>query len=126
MNASVELLELYDQWKQLTEREGAGILASDWAEVHRCQKSKQELQPEIIKVSDQVKKASQQSGGFEPRLRERINALIQLETSNSANLETRLESTRQERESLDRTSQRLRQIHKSYIPSQAAVWNGRA
>lgn len=126
MEASVQLLELYDQWKQLTEREGAGILASDWTEVHRCQKSKQELQPEIIKVSTQVKKASQQSEELEPRLCERINELIRLERSNSANLETRLESTRQEKESLDRTSQRLRQIHKSYIPSQAAVWNGRA
>ena len=126
MNASVQLLELYDQWKHLTEQEGAGILASDWTEVRRCQLSKQELQPEIIRVSNQVKNASRESEEFEPRLRERINELIRLETNNSANLETRLKSKRQEKESLDRTSQRLRQIHKSYVPSPASVWNGRA
>ena len=124
MNATVQLLELYDQWKHLTEREGAAILASDWTEARDCQQKKQTLQPEIIKASDLVKNPSRQgTDEFEPRLRECINELIQLETNNSATLETRLKSTRQEKEKLDRTSNRLRQIHKSYVPSQAPIWN---
>ena len=125
MNATVQLLELYEQWKHLTEREGAAILASDCMEVRDCQQKKQKLQPEIIKVSDLVKDSSRPADGsdFEPRLRECINELIQLETNNSATLETRLNATRQEKENLDRTSNRLRQIHKSYVPSQASVWN---
>jgi hypothetical protein len=123
MNPSVHLLELYDQWKHFTEREGAAILASDWTEVRRCQQSKQKLQPEIIKASEHIKKAARYTDEFEPRLREFINELIQLETSNSATLETRLNEARQEKETLDRTSSRLRQIHKSYIPPQAPVWN---
>jgi hypothetical protein len=123
MNHTAQLLELYSQWKHLTEREGAAILASDWTEVRRCQEGKQTLQPQIVKVSDQAKRATRQAHEFEPRLRECVNQLIQLETSNSATLETRMKSTRQEKENLDRTSSRLRQIHKSYVPSQASAWN---
>src|SRR5687768_13205483 len=104
MNASAELLDLYDQWKNLSEREGAAILASDWTEVQRCQESKQELQPQIIDVSDRVKSASQDTDEFEPRLRETINELIQLENKNSANLEIRLQSAKQDKDDLDRTS----------------------
>jgi predicted RNase H-like nuclease (RuvC/YqgF family) len=123
MNSTVQLLELYDQWKSLTEREGAAILASDWTEVHRCQQSKQKLQPQIIHASDEIKNLSRHMDQFEPRLRECINELIQLENFNSANLELRLKSAREEKDNLDRTSQRLRQIHKSYVPSQGSVWD---
>ena len=126
MNGRVQLLELYDQWKHLTQEEGAAILASNWIEVHRCQQDKQKLQPEIVKISEQVETSSAEKDEFGPRLRERINQLIQLETSNNDNLGTRLQSARQEKEKLDRTSQRLRKIHKSYVPSQDAVWNGQA
>ena len=126
MNPGVQLLELYDQWKHLTNQESAAILASDWTALHRCQQEKQKLQPEIIQASDQVRNASEGPDEFSPRLRERINELIQLETNNSHHLGTRLKSARQEKEKLDFTSQRLRKIHKSYVPSQNAVWNGRA
>jgi regulator of replication initiation timing len=126
MNASVQLFELYDQWKHLTNEEGAAILASNWIEVHRCQQDKQKLQPEIARVSDQVENTSEESDELRPRLRERINELIQLETSNNDNLGNRLQSARQEKEKLDSTSQRLRKIHKSYVPAQDPVWNGRA
>ncbi len=123
MDASLQLLELYEQWKSLTQREGAAILASDWTEVRRCQEKKQKLQPEIIHASEQMKKALRDGNDVEPRLRECINELIQLETNNSANLEVRIQAAKDEKDDLDRTSSRLKQIHKSYVPLQTSGWN---
>jgi hypothetical protein len=120
---SAHLLELYQQWKGLTEREGAAILASNWAEVRSCQEKKQKLQPQIIKISDQLKNASRGASQFQDRIRECVNELIQLETRNSANLAGRLQTAKEKIDSLDCTSSRLRQLHKSYVPAQGSAWN---
>lgn len=122
MDCSAQLLELYQQWKSLTEKEGAAILASDWMEVRRCQKQKQQLQPQIIRTADLTKNAPSMPE-FETRIRECVNELIQLESDNNASLEKRLESTRKEITGLDRTSHRLRQVHKSYVPAPGNVWD---
>lgn len=123
MDHSAQLLELYQQWKSLTEREGAAIHASDWVEVRRCQKQKQQLQPEIIRVTGLTKTSPGTGSQFNARIRECINELIQLESANNVTLEKRLESARKEKDGLDLTSHRLRQVHKSYVPSTGNAWN---
>jgi hypothetical protein len=123
MNHSAELLELYQQWKSLTEQEGAAIHALNWSEVRRCQKQKQLLQPEIIRVAGLIKSTTGVNLQIEARIRDCINELIQLESTNSAALEKRLESARKEMDDLDQTSHKLRQVHKSYAGSFGSSWS---
>ena len=121
-----QLWDLYHEWKRLTESEGMAILTSDWPEVRRCQTAKQHLQPHIIRLTEQAKKeiasASAQSH-FEGRIRELVNELILLESRNHNQLNERIAQGQRERAQLDITSQRLRQVHHSYVPKSAPTWD---
>jgi hypothetical protein len=123
MNANAEILELYQEWKRLTEKEGAAIMASNWAEVRSCQKAKQQLQPKIIHASDAVKNAPGARSEFEAQIRECVNELIQLETRNSEALGKRLEAAEKERSALEQTSQRLKRVQKSYSGTRESAWD---
>jgi hypothetical protein len=123
MDAHTELLNLYEEWKGLTEKEGAAILELNWAEVRSCQKTKQQLQPRIIRATDAAKNAPGQGSEFQARIRHCVNELILMETRNSEALEKRLEAAENEMNSLDRTSYRLKQVQKSYTGARAPSWN---
>ena len=123
MNVNAELLELYQEWKQLTEKEGDAITASDWVQVRSCQKAKQQLQPRIIHATDGVKNAPGLRSEFEAQIRECVNELIQLETRNSEALGKRLEAAEKERSGLDQTSQRLKRVQKSYSGTRESAWD---
>jgi len=123
INANAEILELYQEWKRLTEKEGAAIMASDWVEVRSCQKAKQQLQPKIIQVTDVAKNAPGGRSEFEAQIRECVNELIQLETRNSEALGKRLEAAEKERSSLEQTSQRLKRVQKSYSGTRESAWD---
>jgi hypothetical protein len=123
MNLNAELLELYQEWKRLTEKEGAAIIASDWVEVRSCQKQKQQLQPKIIQASDAAKNSPGGRSEFEAQIRECVNELIQLETRNSEALGKRLEAAEKERSGLDQTSQRLKRVQKSYSGTRESAWD---
>ena len=123
MEPSAHLLELYQEWKSLTEKEGAAIQASNWAEVRFCQKSKQQLQPKIIRTTDLTKTAPGGGTEFEAQVRECVNELIQLETRNQETLEKRLSSAEKEKNGLERTSHRLKQVQKSYAPARGPAWD---
>jgi hypothetical protein len=134
MSASNELLELYQSWKQLTEREGKAIVSSNWPEVRRCQEAKQQLQPAIIRstaaASATSTRATNGPSDQEPdqshlqkQIRAVINDLIQLENQNNAVLQERLASNEEARVELDHTAQRLRRVHGSYVPKPGSAWN---
>lgn len=126
MEDGSQLWDLYQEWKRLTESEGTAILGSDWQEVSRCQKAKQLLQPAIIRVTENAQRALIGSPGastFEGKVRQHVNELIQLESRNSATLQERLDTAREERQELDRTSRQLRQVHQSYGGRGGAGWN---
>lgn len=123
MDVNSELLDLYREWKTLTEKEGAAILESNWAEVRSCQKIKQQLQPKIIRATDLAKTSPGGGSEFEARIRECVNELILLETRNSENLGKRLEAAEKEKNSLDRTSHRLKQVQKSYSSARGPAWD---
>lgn len=121
-----QLWDLYDEWKRLTEAEGMAILTSDWPEVRRCQSGKQQLQPAIIRLTDLAKKEMASITArhhFEDRIREIVNELIVLESRNSNHLKERIAHTQRERSQLDITSQRLRQVHNSYVPKSVPTWD---
>ena len=121
-----QLWDLYHRWKELTEHEGMAILSSNWSEVRRCQQAKQDLQPEIIRLTGQAKKEMASATAwstFEDRVRQVVNELILLESRNNSSLQERMEQARRERNELEVTSQRLRQVHRSYAPASGPVWN---
>ena len=121
-----QLWDVYQQWKHLTEEEGMAILTSNWSEVRRCQKAKQDLQPEIIRLTDQAKKeltSTTARDTFEGRIREVVNELILLESRNNNTLQERMDQVQRERTELELTSQRLKQVHRSYAPRSGPVWN---
>jgi hypothetical protein len=121
-----ELWDLYREWKHLTEMEGGAIDHSDWPEVHRCQAAKLQLQNNIICLTDiarnRCESASEQSE-MQTGIRTRVNELIAMESRNSSVLEQRLSVLKQEKDQLNQTSRRVRQLHESYAPAQGPVWN---
>ena len=126
MAIDAQLWDLYHEWKRLTESEGMAILTSNWSEVHRCQKAKQDLQPEIIRLTDQAKKelaSASARSDFEGRIRQVVNELILLESRNSTNLQQQVSHGQRERAQLDMTSQRLRQVRQSYVPKSGPMWD---
>jgi hypothetical protein len=123
MDANAELLEFYQEWKELTEKEGAAILSSDWAEVRFCQKAKQQLQPQIIHATELARTVPSGGPEFETRIRDCVNELIQLEARNSQILEKRLEEAEKERNGLEQTSHRLKRVQKSYSGTRGSAWD---
>lgn len=126
MHSSALLWDLYEEWKRLTNAEGAAINSSDWPEVRRCQTAKKQLQQKIIHLSESAKAecltlADQER--MESQIRDYVNQLILLETQNNTILQSRLEHLTQERSEVDRTAARLRKVQKSYGASRDAIWD---
>jgi hypothetical protein len=126
MRDAAPLWDLYDDWKELTEREGNAIRSTDWVEVRRCQRAKEQLRPKIVTVTERLK--TQASSDLERtelngRIRACVNELIELERKNSSTLEQRMAEIQQERAALDETSSRLRKVHQTYAPAQPPIWN---
>jgi hypothetical protein len=126
MIPTVDLWTLYQNWKNLTEREGEAILDCDWPAVRECQSAKQGLQNEIIRATDLARASvgtPAQEREFFSAIRGRVNELIQLESKNNSILDERLAAARQQKVELSKTSRRLRQVHQSYAPAREPVWN---
>ena len=126
MSAKQNLLNAYESWDQLTQREGAAITRSDWMGVSECQKNKQELQRQIINLTDAARAESLEAGvetkRFDTDLRQIVNRLIALENSNSELISERRQTAELQRAELDQTSRNLRRMQKSYVQPATAVW----
>ncbi len=127
MNARRNLLAAYESWEQLTQAEGAAIQRDDWSRVQECQRTKLDLQKEIIHLTE-VAQAETIAAGLDPQKIERdvrriINELIALESRNSQWLAQRRDAAELARAELDQTAHNLRRVQKSYVPRSEAVWN---
>jgi hypothetical protein len=117
MTPGDELAALYEQWRTLTEDEGRAISAEVWADVEHCQNAKSRLQPRIVEVSRRLEQ-DLHDRQFKPVLKE----LMGLEQRNNALLRERRKAADGARETLDRSSRNLRQLHKSYVPPARTLW----
>lgn len=127
MSAKSNLEDAYGEWEQLTRSEGAAIQNEDWPRVSECQRSKQDLQKEIIHLTESAQ-AECRVAGADPRhlehdLRPIINGLIALETRNAELLASRRRATEARRLHLDQAAHNLRRVQKSYTTPAKAVWN---
>lgn len=126
MSAKQNLLNAYGSWEQFTQSEGDAIVRADWPGVSEYQKNKQELQRQIIQLTDAARAESVEAGldtkRFETDLRQIVNRLIALENRNSELISERRQSAELQRAELDQTSRNLRRMQKSYVQPSTAVW----
>jgi len=120
MNARDELAGLYEQWRRWTEAEGEAIRNGAWSQVTQCQEAKLQLQPQIARAAEQVQREAAPSTKpddlTELPFRDFVNELIELEHRNLELLASQRQRAGREKDSLDRASRNLRQVHRSYAP----------
>ena len=127
MNAKQELLEVYENWRKWSEREGDAILAGDWPAVGECQEAKRGLQPQIHHLTGQAQ-AEWGRQGFDwaevqRDVRRVVGVLMGLETRNSEILADKRRTAEVTMAGLDGTHRKLRRIQLSYATPQPAAWH---
>ena len=126
MSAKDRLFDTYAEWRRWTEEEGDAIRQSDWPKVHSCQRAKLELQPRIMKFTDDARTETVGTGtrweDIEKDLRREVASLIQLETRNGPVLDTVRRLAQAEQAELDRSRRQLQRV-RSYAPVRTSVWS---
>lgn len=126
MSAKDRLFDTYAEWRRWTEEEGDAIRQSDWPKVHSCQRAKLELQPRILKFTDDARTETVGTGtrweDIEKDLRREVASLIQLETRNGQVLDTVRRLAQAEQAELDRSRRQLQRV-RSYAPVRTSVWS---
>jgi len=117
MTPADELSTLYQQWRSLTEDEGAAIEAGAWINVDQFQTAKFRLQPRIVELSKQLDSAT-----HELRFRKEVEELMQSERENNELLQRQRQDAETQRQELDRASRQLRHLHKSYVSPARTHW----
>jgi hypothetical protein len=126
MSAKDRLFDTYAEWRRWTEEEGDAIRQSDWPKVHSCQRAKLELQPRILKFTDDARTETVGTGtrweDIEKDLRREVASLIQMETRNGQVLDTVRRLAQAEQAELDRSRRQLQRV-RSYAPVRSSVWS---
>jgi hypothetical protein len=126
MSAQANLLQLYQDWRAWTDSEREAILASDWRKVKSCQEAKSQLQPLILKQTEQAQKECLQAGAdktaLDKRIRSVINELIYLESCNGECITEQRAQAQAEFDGLQRSGRNLTRIQKHYAPGPRMAW----
>lgn len=127
MIARQNLVEAYGYWEQWTRREGLAIQEGNWPQATECQKTKQELQSRLIRLTEAAHAECAEAGLDEDELarelRPIINGLIVLETRNAELLSERRRGADSQKIELENVSRNLRRLQKSYVPPSTAAWH---
>ena len=119
MNNSVTLSVLLEEWRAISEVEGAGIQTGDWDKVARCQERKRFLK-EIISSSPEAAPGHPSREALQKTVRE----LAALELRNSQWLSERREKVMADQSRMQRASANLRRVRSAYgNPGPNAIWN---
>jgi len=120
MSAHAILLGLYREWRALTGAEREAIEANDWRRVKICQTAKSDLQPKILRETQEAQKEwarnRQDRAALEKELRSLINELIYLETRNGEFIAQQRASAEEEFLTLERSGRNLHNIQRRYVP----------
>jgi hypothetical protein len=127
MNAHQDLLELFQEWRTLTETEGQAIRSATWPEVNRCQDAKFHLQSRLMMAHESLQAERLARGldpvTYDPPYRQVVAELIRLEQRNSEWLADQYQQAERQNQDLARTSRNLRQVHRAYAPGAPAHWH---
>jgi hypothetical protein len=126
MSADTQLQDAYQEWRRLAEAEGEAIRTSNWTAVHDCQAALQQLQPRIIRCTDEAQQEWTRLGADrsskEKDLRSVVSGLIELEWRNNALLNVLNQAAKAEMGELEQAGQNLRRVQRSYAPARPAAW----
>jgi hypothetical protein len=127
MSANEELYNAYGEWRRLAEQEGEAIRSGNWSLVQSCQDSLHELQPQIIRWTQQARNEWLSLGRDvtveENTLRAVIGELVEIERRNSAWLSDVRQAAQLQFNELEQTGHTLRQVQRSYAPGRPSSWN---
>lgn len=126
MSAKDRLFAAYDQWRDWSEKEGEAIRISNWPTVRECQRAKMELQPQILRFTENSRTEHQQTGadwsGTEVALRKQVAELIALEMRNNDLLHEVRQTAQAEMLEISRNRRSVKQVHRSYAAPGASAW----
>ncbi len=118
MTHEAALVEAYEEWLRLAEREGKGIRARDWLSVTDCQNRIAGLQTHLVRLTSSAREEWRLSGvdiaQKENNLRQTLSSLLELEMANSAALGAAKEITRAQLDQLGTVRQNLKRVERSY------------
>jgi hypothetical protein len=120
MTPHQDLLTACEEWRALSESEGAALRAADWPRVAECQTAKRALQPRINSLADRIQAGPDRP--IEPRLRRLVDELIALETRNHEILASQRVAAEREQGALDRARRNLQRVHGSYAGARRPAW----
>jgi hypothetical protein len=127
MNAQQDLLELFQEWRTLTEAEGQAIRSAIWPEVNRCQDAKFHLQSRLMLVHESLQAERRAQGldpeTYDPPYRQVVTELIRLEQRNGEWLADQYQQAECQNQDLARTSRNLRQVHRAYASGAPTHWH---
>lgn len=124
------LLDLYQEWRRLTELEGAAIARDEWPAVEEHQRLKRDLRDQIILATQQwhAEGAAAGSGpdsvraSFERYFRPIVADLIALEHRNQQVLGEHRSQMQSRLASASQSTKRLRNLQRSYAPERSPRW----
>jgi hypothetical protein len=126
MSAQANLLQLYQDWRGWTESEREAIAEGDWRRVKVCQGAKNQLQPKILKETEEAQVEWLRLGvdrkSMEKQLRSVVNELIYLETRNGEFIAEQRERAQAEFDRLERSGRNLSKIQKHYVTEHSIGW----
>jgi len=116
----------YEQWRVLTEAEGAAITANEWGTVAELQQTKRQLQTLITNTLRELREGGNHHGlaaaDIEKEFRPRILNLLEMENINGEVLAARRKGAAQKREHVDRVVHSLRQLRRAYAHGRPSLW----
>ena len=128
-NAHQLLVELYAEWRRLSDLEGAAIGADEWPSVARQQQLKQEIRDQIVQTTEQwhvewaaTETETSASVRFEQEFRPIVADLIQRETRNHEMICERKHRVQSDLTALRQSSTRLRGIQRAYATAAGSRW----
>lgn len=123
------LVDLYAEWRRLTDLEGAAIGADEWPNVARQQQLKRELQDQIVQTTEQwhsewtaTETEADANNRFEQEFRPIVTDLIQRETRNHELICQRRCRAQSQLATLRQSSTRLRGIQRAYSSESSSRW----
>lgn len=122
MNRSTPLLDLYGEWRRLSQEESQAIADGQWHALEKFQAAKKALQGAIIQAQAAWEHAAIPVGPSPGELRSLIGELIAMEHRNEETLARKLSAATAEQEKLDRSRRRLRRIQQSYSGPASTRW----
>ena len=121
------LLELCEQWRLLSEREGEGIHAADWNSVTAHQTEKKGLQGEISAAAEALRRETGRKGPRQNEMEGRLGAmarrLLALEQRNQRLLRAQQEAARGKSGELQKALRNLQRLHQAYGAEPQPNWH---